>query len=124
MIGELQKGQLGQRLQRIKSSVMDSETLDFPNGLFSHSFCSLVLTASANAEGICIEIYRTLQPGGVAVASTWSTYGYGSKVDKAMRAGRPSRQHGYLPHTLPAWMGHSGEVGTSIRERRFQGGGC
>lgn len=103
MIKELQAGQLGPHLQHIRSSVMDSESLQFENDFFTHSFCSITLMACANPEGICKEIYRTLKPGGIAIASTWSSFGYTPIVEKAMSTIRPNEKHSYRPPVPPGW---------------------
>ncbi|WAO95358.1 Methyltransf-25 domain-containing protein [Fusarium falciforme] len=66
------------RAERIPSgtkahtATMMGEELAFPDGTFSHSFTNMGLMFFADPAKGAKEIWRTLQPGGVAVVTTWT----------------------------------------------------
>ncbi|KAI8653674.1 hypothetical protein LRP88_00588 [Fusarium phalaenopsidis] len=54
------------------TATMMGEELAFPDGTFSHSFTNMGLMFFADPAKGAKEIWRTLQPGGVAVVTTWT----------------------------------------------------
>ncbi|KAI1410393.1 hypothetical protein F5Y13DRAFT_73892 [Hypoxylon sp. FL1857] len=56
----------------VEVSQMDCRALSFPDDTFSHSFTSFVFLQVWRDDELCArEIYRTLQPGGLALVTTW-----------------------------------------------------
>lgn len=88
---------------RLIPAEMDSESLAFPDATFTHSFCSLVLMACTGPGKIAKEMYRTLQPGGVALATVWRTCGYAPIADAAIHAVRADAPT-YTGPTPPHWL--------------------
>ncbi|KAH8677536.1 S-adenosyl-L-methionine-dependent methyltransferase [Xylariales sp. PMI_506] len=84
----------------VEASEMDSEALDFPDSYFTHSFTSFVHMACSGPAQITREIYRTLQPGGVALSSIWGSIGWVAIGTEAVRAIQPSAPE--LRGPLPA----------------------
>lgn len=60
-----------QGLHHITCSRMDAEALLLPDGIFDVALCGLGLMYVPNAEHALQEMYRTLKPGGRAVAAVW-----------------------------------------------------
>lgn len=123
MIDELRKRQ-PPLPSNVEGSVMDSETLAFPDGFFTHSFCALVLMASADPQTIVNEIHRTLKPGGLSISSVWARYGWTPLVDAAVHAVRPNAPAFTGPpmheeRTKPEWVKglliHAGFEETNIK---------
>jgi ubiquinone/menaquinone biosynthesis C-methylase UbiE len=59
----------------VEVQYMHSEALDLPNNHFTHSFTNIAIfmMGSSGLDG-ATEIYRTLKPGGVAVANCWQSF--------------------------------------------------
>ncbi|RMJ07774.1 hypothetical protein CDV36_012628 [Fusarium kuroshium] len=57
---------------RAHTATMLGEDLTFPDGTFSHSFTNMSLMFFADPVKGAKEIWRTLQPGGVAVVTIWT----------------------------------------------------
>jgi len=64
--------------EKVDAQVMDAMELTFPDSTFTHSFTNDVLIAMPldDAKKAATQIYRTLQPGGTAVVTTWRKLGY------------------------------------------------
>ncbi|KAF2997138.1 hypothetical protein E8E13_005004 [Curvularia kusanoi] len=82
-----------------------SEALDFPDNTFTHSLTNIAIffTSSAGLDG-AKEIYRTLQPGGIAVVNCWAHVTWllpVKAVHEAIRPGKP------FPTPVVAW--HDGQ---------------
>ncbi|KAL2793040.1 S-adenosyl-L-methionine-dependent methyltransferase [Aspergillus keveii] len=70
-------------------SVMDAESLSYPDDTFTHSHTNLGFPFFPNGEKAAGHVYRTLRPGGTAFISTWKTLGYPRPLHAAQRAVRP-----------------------------------
>lgn len=81
----------------IHFAVMPAESLEFSDNTFTHSFTNLGILFFADAVQGAREIFRTLQPGGVAVVTSWADLGYLDIVRKAQAAVRPDA----TPYALP-----------------------
>lgn len=56
----------------VEVAQMDCRELGFPGDAFSHSFTNFVFLQARRDDRRCAsEMYRTLQPGGIAVVTTW-----------------------------------------------------
>jgi ubiquinone/menaquinone biosynthesis C-methylase UbiE len=73
----------------IQSQVMDAQDLKFPNEYFSHVYFAFAIFALPDATKGAKELYRTLQPGGVAYVTTWVVVGWTPIVARAIHAVRP-----------------------------------
>jgi ubiquinone/menaquinone biosynthesis C-methylase UbiE len=60
----------------VKSSVMDAQALSYPDNTFTHSFTNMGIFLFPEPEKGAAEIYRTLQPGGVAVITSIKQVGW------------------------------------------------
>jgi hypothetical protein len=77
----------------IEVSTQKSEMLSFPDNYFTHSITNIALfmTSSGGLDG-ATEIYRTLQPAGIAVVNCWETLAWLQPfklVHAALRPGKP-----------------------------------
>lgn len=101
----------------ISVSHQKSEGLSFEDNTFTHSFTNIAIffTSSAGLDG-AKEIYRTLQPRGIAVLNCWAhvTWLFPVKaVHETIRPGKP------FPTPVTAW--HDGEhIQKIMREAGFR----
>jgi SAM-dependent methyltransferase len=77
----------------IEVSNQNSNALSFPDGTFTHSITNvgIFFTGSAGLDG-AKEVYRTLQPGGIAIVNCWQTCSWLFPilgVHNALRPGKP-----------------------------------
>lgn len=77
----------------IEVSKQKSENLSFPDNYFTHSITNIGIffTTSTGLDG-AKEIYRTLQPGGIAVVNCWEDVTWlppFALVHQALRPGKP-----------------------------------
>jgi SAM-dependent methyltransferase len=58
----------------VKTALMPAQDLTFADNTFTHSImnCVILRLSDADATKACAEIFRTLQPGGVAMVSGWA----------------------------------------------------
>ena len=89
----------------VSVSNQKSEALSFADNTFTHSLTNIAIffTSSAGLDG-AKEIYRTLQPGGIAVVNCWAhvTWLFPVKtVHETIRPGKP------FPTPVVAW--HDGQ---------------
>lgn len=83
-------------LPGIESAVMDSCALTFATNTFTHSFMNGSIFVIADYQKAASEIYRTLQPGGVACVSTIKHAGWMPPFVRAHKRVRPEE---------PEWPG-------------------
>ncbi|OAL54523.1 S-adenosyl-L-methionine-dependent methyltransferase [Pyrenochaeta sp. DS3sAY3a] len=74
---------------KLTTEVMPGEALGFPDNSFSHSITNQGILFFKDGDQGAREIYRTLQPGGTAIVTSWSKLGYLSPVHAAQQAVRP-----------------------------------
>ncbi|KAF4943927.1 hypothetical protein FGADI_13008 [Fusarium gaditjirri] len=86
-------------LPQIETKVLDSQNLEgIPNEHFTHSILNFsVYTLADPVKGVK-EIYRTLQPGGLAVISCWKRFGVGELIHAAQAIVRPDLAPLKMPH--------------------------
>jgi len=75
--------------ENILASVMDSESLTFKDNTFTHSITNFALFIFPNPDKAAREIFRTLKPGGRAVATTWKANGFLDLVHRTQKRIRP-----------------------------------
>ncbi len=94
-----------------------SEALDFQDNTFTHSFTNIAIffTSSAGLDG-ANEIYRTLQPGGIAVVNCWALVTWFLPVKIVHETVRPGKP---FPTPVIAW--HDGQhIQKVMREAGFK----
>ena len=105
--------------ERLTFSKMPGEKLDFPDEAFSHSITNLGVLFFSDGEEGAREIYRTLRPGGVAVVTSWSDFGYLDAVIRpAQRAVKPEAPVYKLP--IPDKWLHAANVEEGFKKAGFQ----
>jgi ubiquinone/menaquinone biosynthesis C-methylase UbiE len=74
----------------ISVSNQKSEALSFPDNFFTHSICNIgiIFTTQGGLDG-AKEIYRTLQPGGTAIANCWQHITWLPPFMRAVATTRP-----------------------------------
>ncbi|EWG40793.1 hypothetical protein FVEG_03067 [Fusarium verticillioides 7600] len=84
---------------QIEAKVLDSQNLEgIPDERFTHSILNFsVYTLADPVKGVQ-EIYRTLQPGGLAVISCWKRFGVGELIHAAQAIVRPDLAPLKMPH--------------------------
>lgn len=60
-----------------------AQELTFPDNNFTHSYTSFAFNCIGGADAAAKEIYRTLKPGGVAIASIWTHMPHLDALQKA-----------------------------------------
>ncbi|KAF2232262.1 S-adenosyl-L-methionine-dependent methyltransferase [Viridothelium virens] len=73
----------------VTASVMDSHHLQFPENTFTHSITNFSIFTFKDDVEAMKEVYRTLQPNGVAVVTTWKHFGVTGIIHTVQRAIRP-----------------------------------
>lgn len=76
-------------LESVKSEVMDSEGLMFPDEMFTHSITSMLHPTTLRPDVVTKEIFRTTRTGGVALSAQFIRYGRISFTNYAIRKIRP-----------------------------------
>lgn len=83
----------------VSTAVMSAQELTFPNDNFTHSFNSFAFHCLGDHDAAARQVYRTLKPGGTAVASIWVSMPH---VDALQRAHWRTRGvDGPMPTLLP-----------------------
>lgn len=100
MIAEMNKRSLP---SSITTAIMDSQSLDFPDNFFTHSFASLLLFMASNPARCAKEIYRTLKPSGISLSSIFGSYGWAPIANQAIHAVRPDAPKFLGPPIPLAW---------------------
>lgn len=104
MIGAARsKSTLAAHAERIHLAVMPAEKLTFHDATFSHSITNLGIFFFADAAQGAREIYRTLQPGGVAFLTVFAAFPHLELVRRAQAAVRPDEPPFSIP-VDPAWF--------------------
>ncbi|OBT43577.1 hypothetical protein VE00_07022 [Pseudogymnoascus sp. WSF 3629] len=104
MIGAARsKPGLAAHAERIHLAVMPAEKLTFPDATFSHSITNLGIFFFADAAQGASEIFRTLQPGGVAFLTVFAAFPHLELVRRAQAAVRPDEAPFSIPVDL-AWF--------------------
>lgn len=57
----------------VTTAVMSAQELTFPDNNFTHSFTSFAFHCLGDHDTAAKQVYRTLQPGGIAIASIWTS---------------------------------------------------
>jgi ubiquinone/menaquinone biosynthesis C-methylase UbiE len=55
----------------VKTAVMSAQELAFPADRFTHSFTTFAFHCLSDHDNAAKQVYRTLKPGGMAIASIW-----------------------------------------------------
>lgn len=97
------KSALAAHADRIHLAVMPAEKLTFPDEIFSHSITNLGIFFFADAAQGAREIFRTLQPGGVAFLTIFAAFPHLELVRRAQAAVRPDEPLFSIP-VDPAWF--------------------
>ncbi|KAF1950201.1 S-adenosyl-L-methionine-dependent methyltransferase [Byssothecium circinans] len=83
----------------VDTAVMSATELTFPDNKFTHSFTSFAFHCLGDHDTAAKQVYRTLKPGGIAVASIWI---YMPHVDALQHAHWRTRgKEGPMPVLLP-----------------------
>ncbi len=82
---------------------MPGEKLGFPDDHFSHSITNQGITFFKDSEQGAREIQRTLQPGGMAVVSTWKQLPYIGLIQQAQKVVTPDAPP-FSPPFSRDWM--------------------
>lgn len=83
----------------VSTAVMSAQELTFPDDNFTHSFTSFAFHCLGDHNAAAKQVYRTLKPGGIAVASIWVSMPH---VDALQRAHWRTRgKDGPMPTLLP-----------------------
>ncbi|KAI0384004.1 S-adenosyl-L-methionine-dependent methyltransferase [Hypomontagnella monticulosa] len=83
----------------VTTAVMPAQKLNFPDDRFTHSFTSFAFHCLGDHDSASREVYRTLKPGGTAIASIWV---YMPHVDALHHAHWRTRgKDGPMPALLP-----------------------
>lgn len=88
---------------KIHAIVMPGEELGFADGTFSHSITNLGLMFFNDALKGAKEIWRTLQPGGVATVTGWAALGYVEVIREVQSKIRPEDKAFNVP-LPPFWL--------------------
>jgi SAM-dependent methyltransferase len=75
--------------EKMTGVVMKSEKLDFPDAHFTHSITNFSIFNFQDPLAGVKEIYRTLQPSGQVVITTWKRFGIGEVIHEVQRQIRP-----------------------------------
>lgn len=75
----------------VEAYVRDAQDLGFEDGRFTHSFTCFGIFACPEPGKAAAEIYRTLQPGGVAVVTTWKYAGTMDIIRRISKLVRPDQ---------------------------------
>lgn len=87
------------RWPQIQARVVDSLQLDVvPDDHFTHSILNFSIFTFSDPSKAMREIYRTLQPGGLAALLTWKRFGAGEVVHAAQALVRPDLPPMAVPH--------------------------
>ncbi|KAF2648799.1 S-adenosyl-L-methionine-dependent methyltransferase [Lophiostoma macrostomum CBS 122681] len=97
-------------------AVMPMQNLSFPDATFTHSFTSMAFHCCGSTVRAAREIHRTLQPGGIAVASIWTHMPHVRPFQEAHW--RTRGREGPMPALLPVE-----EFGESELLRALEAGG-
>ncbi|KUI66541.1 Ubiquinone/menaquinone biosynthesis C-methyltransferase UbiE [Cytospora mali] len=83
----------------VTTAVMSAQELDFPDNKFTHSFTSFAFHCLGDHDAAAKQVYRTLKPGGTAIASIWI---FMPHVDALQHAHWRTRgRDGPMPTLLP-----------------------
>lgn len=83
----------------VDTAVMSAQELTYPDNKFTHSFNSFVFHCIGDSDKAAQQIYRTLKPGGIAMASIWT---YMPHVEALQHAHWRTRgKDGPMPILLP-----------------------
>lgn len=98
MIRVLEAKGLGEKYG-VEGTVMDSQALQFPDNMFTHSFTNLSIFALPDPVKGAKEIYRTLKPGGIALVDSLKRTGWLVPFQNAAKRVRPQEEtwKGLLP---------------------------
>lgn len=83
----------------VDTAVMSAQDLSFPDNKFTHSIASFAFHCIGDSETAAKETYRTLKPGGTAVASIWISMPHVNALQHAHW--RTRGKEGLMPVLLP-----------------------
>ncbi|KAI6091584.1 S-adenosyl-L-methionine-dependent methyltransferase [Hypoxylon rubiginosum] len=83
----------------VSTATMSAQELKFPDDKFTHSFTTFAFHCLGDHDTAAREVYRTLKPGGTAIASIWTSMPH---VDALQHAHWLTRgREGPMPKLLP-----------------------
>ncbi|KAF2689808.1 S-adenosyl-L-methionine-dependent methyltransferase [Lentithecium fluviatile CBS 122367] len=83
----------------VSTAVMSAQALTFPDNRFTHSFTSFAFHCLGDHDAAAKHVYRTLKPGGTAVASIWISMPHVEALQHAHW--RTRGRDGPMPALLP-----------------------
>jgi len=92
MIDVLSKEISAENWKNVRSSVMDSHELTFPDNTFTTSITNFSIFTFQDPLKCMQEVRRTLKPDGLAIVSTWKRFTVSNLIHTAQRAVRPDAQ--------------------------------
>lgn len=83
----------------VTTAVMDARSVSFTSDFFTHSFTAFAFHCMPEGEKAGKEIYRTLKPGGTAIAMIWTTMPHVRVLQEAhwTTRGRDGPMPAFLP---------------------------
>lgn len=103
----------------VKTSLMPAQELSFSDNVFTHSFLNFLIFHTPNDGVDCAkEIYRTLQPGGVSVITTFSEIPHQEIIKATHRELRGPDVA--LPHGMPDRWYQASHLKHILQEGGFQ----
>ena len=73
----------------VSFDIMDGTSLSLPDDTYTHSVTNMGIFFFGDTEKGAQEIYRTLKPGGTAIATSWNPPGYLPVIHAAQKAVKP-----------------------------------
>ena len=102
----------------VNTSVMSAQELTFPDDKFTHSFTSFAFHCLGDHNAAAKQVYRTLKPGGTAIASIWT---FMPHVDALQHAHWRTRgKEGPMPILLPLEGFQESDLRTSLEIGGFK----
>ena len=93
---------------KVTAEVMDSQSLSFPDSMFTHSITDFAIFLFPDPPAAAQEIHRTLASGGVAVVTSWSKLDWLTTLQKVQLSMHPNEEPWQGPFA-EGWVGEKGE---------------
>lgn len=104
----------------VSTAVMPAQELTFPDDNFTHSFNSFAFHCLGDHDAAARQVYRTLKPGGTAIASIWVSMPH---VDALQQAHWRTRgKDGPMPTLLPLEGFQEADLRKSLEAGGFKAG--